>query len=48
MKRLLTLSFWGAILLFSVAPLAAQNTVDVIGGPQPVAWLISPLRTPLM
>src|SRR6266853_6791659 len=35
MKKLLMLSFWGAILLLSVAPLAAQNTVDVIGGPQP-------------
>src|ERR1700737_3299275 len=36
MKKLLMLFFWGAILLLSVAPLAAQNTVDVIGGPQPV------------
>src|SRR5258706_14845710 len=35
MKKLLMLSFWGAILLLVVAPLAAQNTVDVIGGPQP-------------
>src|SRR6266849_495168 len=35
MKKLLMLFFWGAILLLSVAPLAAQNTVDVIGGPQP-------------
>src|SRR5260370_14913600 len=35
MKKLLMLSFWGAILLLSVAPLTAQNTVDVIGGPQP-------------
>src|SRR5256884_4169373 len=35
MKKLLMLSFWGAILLLAVAPLAAQNTVDVIGGPQP-------------
>src|SRR6266851_9895451 len=35
MKKLLVLSFWGAILLLSVAPLAAQNTVDVNGGPQP-------------
>src|SRR5258708_17312427 len=35
MKKLVMLFFWGAILLFSVAPLAAQNTVDVIGGPQP-------------
>jgi len=37
MKKLLMLSFWGAVLLLSVAPLAAQNTVDVLGGgPQPV------------
>src|SRR5258708_8259714 len=35
MKTLPLLSFWGAILLLGVAPLAAQNTVDVIGGPQP-------------
>src|SRR5258708_30171416 len=35
MKKLPLLSFWGAILLLGVAPLAAQNTVDVIGGPQP-------------
>jgi hypothetical protein len=35
MKKLLMLFFWGAILLLAVAPLAAQNTVDVIGGPQP-------------
>src|SRR5215472_3731539 len=37
MKKLLLLSsFWGAILLLSVAPLAAQNTVDVLNnGPQP-------------
>src|ERR1700686_4219759 len=36
MKKLPMLSFWGAILLLSVAPLAAQNTVDVLnGGPQP-------------
>src|SRR5215469_3893612 len=37
MKKLLLLSsFWGAIVLLSVAPLAAQNTVDVLGGgPQP-------------
>jgi len=36
MKKLLMLSFWGAILLLGVAPLAAQNTVDVLnGGPQP-------------
>src|SRR5258707_15583363 len=37
MKKVLMLFFWGAILLLSVAPLAAQNTVDVLnGGPQPV------------
>src|SRR6266403_2028271 len=35
MKNPLMLSFWGAILLLAAAPLAAQNTVDVIGGPQP-------------
>src|SRR6202795_5093779 len=35
MKKLLMLSFWGAILLLGAAPLAAQNTVDVNGGPQP-------------
>src|SRR5216684_8032312 len=35
MKKLVMLFFWGAILLLSVAPLAAQNTADVIGGPQP-------------
>src|SRR5258706_11695825 len=35
MKKLPLLSFWGAILLLGVAPLAAQNTVDVMGGPQP-------------
>src|SRR6266849_6615608 len=37
MKKLLMLFFWGTILLLSVAPLAAQNTVDVLNnGPQPV------------
>src|SRR6266853_7060283 len=36
MKKLLTLPFWGAILLLTVAPLPAQNSVDVLsGGPQP-------------
>ena len=36
MRKLLMLSFWGAILLLSGAPLAAQNSVDVLGGgPQP-------------
>ena len=36
MKKLPVLSFWGALLLLSVAPLAAQNTVDVLNnGPQP-------------
>jgi hypothetical protein len=37
MKKLLMLFFWGSILLLSGAPLAAQNTVDVLNnGPQPV------------
>src|SRR5712692_6928637 len=37
MKKLLTLSYLGALLLLIVAPLAAQNTVDVLNnGPQPV------------
>src|SRR6266516_3049795 len=37
MKKLLMLSFWGAILLLGVAPVAAQNSVDVLNnGPQPV------------
>src|SRR5947209_19911384 len=36
MKNLLILSFCGAILLLTVAPLAAQNSVDVLNnGPQP-------------
>jgi len=36
MKKLLMLFFWGSILLLGVAPLAAQNTVDVLNnGPQP-------------
>lgn len=36
MKKLLMLSFWGAILLLTVAPLSAQNSVDVLNnGPQP-------------
>lgn len=36
MKKVLMLFFWGAILLLNVAPLAAQNTVDVLNnGPQP-------------
>src|SRR3979409_1153447 len=36
MKKVLMLSLWGAILLLSVAPLAAQNSVDVLNnGPQP-------------
>jgi hypothetical protein len=36
MKKLLMLSVWGAILLLSVAPLAAQNSVDVLNsGPKP-------------
>src|SRR6195256_1336803 len=37
MKKLRMLSFWGAILLRNVGPLAAQNSVDLLnGGPQPV------------
>jgi hypothetical protein len=36
MKKLPLLFYWGAALLFAVAPLAAQNTVDVLNnGPQP-------------
>src|SRR5438876_5592936 len=36
MKKLLMLSLWGAILPLSVAPVAAQNSVDVLNdGPQP-------------
>src|SRR5213082_2513243 len=36
MKKLRMLSFCGATLLLSAAPLAAQNSVDVLGGgPQP-------------
>jgi hypothetical protein len=36
MKKLLMVFFWGGMWLFSVAPLAAQNSVDVLGsGPQP-------------
>ena len=36
MKNLLILSFCGAILLLSVAPLAAQNSLDILNnGPQP-------------
>src|ERR1700732_3628091 len=35
-KLLLLLCYWGATLLFAVAPLAAQNTLDVVNnGPQP-------------
>ncbi|HYL12424.1 MAG TPA: hypothetical protein VEV41_05290 [Terriglobales bacterium] len=33
MRKLFLL--WGATLLLGVAPLAGQNTVDVLGGPQP-------------
>jgi hypothetical protein len=37
MKKLMMFFFLGSMLLLSVAPLAAQNTVDVLGGgPQPV------------
>ena len=36
MKKLLMLSIWGAILLICGAPLAAQNSVDILNnGPQP-------------
>ncbi len=36
MRKLLSLFLFGvALLLLSVAPLAAQNSVDVLGGPQP-------------
>src|SRR6201981_3743236 len=36
MKKLLLLSFWGAVSLLTVAPLAAQNSVDILNnGPQP-------------
>ena len=36
MKKLVVLSFWGIILLAAAAPLAAQNSVDIlVGGPQP-------------
>src|SRR6266849_6192191 len=36
MRKLLLLFLFGAALLLSVAPLAAQNSVDVLGGgPQP-------------
>src|SRR5258708_17615979 len=34
MKKLTMLSVWGAILLLSVAPLAAQNSVDVLNSGQ--------------
>ena len=37
MKKLMMLFFWGAVLLLSAAPLAAQNTVDVLGGAIQVA-----------
>src|SRR5438105_6483881 len=40
MKSLMLAFFWGAILLFSVAPAAAQNSVDILsGGPQPANTL---------
>src|SRR5436305_4271009 len=36
MKKRPMLSFWGAMLLLSVSPVAAQNSVDVLNnGPQP-------------
>src|SRR5205823_6823328 len=40
MKRLMLAFFWGAILLFGLAPAAAQNSVDILrGGPQPANTL---------
>src|SRR5437660_383875 len=40
MKSLMLAFFWGAILLLSVAPAAAQNSVDILGGgPQPANTL---------
>ncbi|PYX38694.1 MAG: hypothetical protein DMG81_11215, partial [Acidobacteria bacterium] len=37
MNKLMMFFFLGSLLLVSVAPLAAQNTVDVLNnGPQPV------------
>src|SRR5947199_3456293 len=40
MKRLMLAFFWGAILLFGVAPAAAQNSVDILNnGPQPANTL---------
>src|SRR3981081_107669 len=35
MKKVLMLSLWGATLLLSVAPLAAQNSVDVLNNGTP-------------
>jgi hypothetical protein len=36
MKKLLMLLLWGGTCLLSIAPLAAQNSVDILnGGPQP-------------
>src|SRR5207249_8292295 len=49
MRKLLMLSFWGAILLLSGTPLAAQNSVDVLGGgPQPANTIgcVSPPGNP--
>ena len=40
--------FWGSMLLVGVAPLAAQNTVDVLGGGATTAehdWLHLPFHT---
>src|SRR5437879_11089513 len=37
MKKLLMLSYWGAVLLFTVAPFAAQNSVDVLNSRPPPA-----------
>src|SRR3989442_13385523 len=45
MRKLLLLFLFGAALLLRVAPLAAQNSVDVLGGgpqpadaPMPASW----------
>src|SRR5579884_1545021 len=35
MKKLMMVLFAGCILLINVVPLAAQNSVDILGGPQP-------------
>src|SRR6266853_2485725 len=46
MRKLLLLFLLGAALLLSVAPLAAQNSVDVLGGgPQPANTTGCPMNT---